>query len=161
MDVYRYTARFHGSGAVIMSDNTCSRCGQHIPLFLHNQKELDALIAEEWALGHEQSACEKCADAPCSAQSHTEEARAARVIAARIRGSAIKEPILVWPFADAPKEFQACATGCNTADWLALVPAHMQRVDVAWLRGGTAFARFLVEEIRLLDGRRVYIGCRV
>jgi hypothetical protein len=114
-----------------MSDNTCSRCGQHIPLFLHNQKELDALIAEEWALGHEQSACEKCADAPCSAQSHTEEARAARVIAARIRGSAIKEPILVWPFADAPKEFQACATGCNTADWLALVPAHMQRVDVA------------------------------
>lgn len=132
-----------------MSNNTCG------------QRELDALIAEEWALGHEQSVCEKCADAPFSAESHAEEARAARVIAARIRNSSAKEPILVWPFADAPKEFQGLSTRCNAEEWLALVPAHIQQANIAWLQGGTAFARFLVEEIRLLDGRRVYIGCRV
>jgi hypothetical protein len=131
-----YTTQFYGGRAYLlkgnMSNNTCG------------QRELDALIAEEWAFA-----------------SHAEEARAARVIAVRIRNSSAKEPILVWPFADAPKEFQGLSTRCNAEEWLALVPAHIQQANIAWLQGGTAFARFLVEEIRLLDGRRVYIGCRV
>jgi len=123
-----------------------------------NQRELDACIAEDWALAHERSACEKCTDAPGSAESRAEEARAARVIATRIRNTKIKEPILVWRFEDAPPEYKVFSVNGGDQDWLARVPAHMQgQEDIGWLES-PAFGAYDVEKFVLPDGGVLYIG---
>lgn len=44
------------------------------------------------------------------------------------------EPILVWPFYEAPEELQALSQHEGDEDWLAKVPKHLANEYIAWLK---------------------------
>lgn len=71
----------------------------------------------------------------------------------------MRDPILVWPFHEAPPAYQALSTFGGDEDWLAYLPASYRSAwDVPWLASGSAFGVSAVREYRLPDGDAVYIG---
>jgi hypothetical protein len=62
-----------------------------------------------------------------------------------------REPIRVWPFADAPIELQAYSQNGGDEDWLAFVPVGYD--DLPFL-----VAR-IVHVYTMPEGDRVIIGC--
>lgn len=42
------------------------------------------------------------------------------------------KPILVWPFDEAPKEYQNLSTNGGDEDWLAFVPEHLKEEWINW-----------------------------
>lgn len=66
--------------------------------------------------------------------------------------------IRVWRFYEAPEELQNLSRNGGDEDWLALVPASMERGYIPWLQQGP-FGVCDVAEYSLPDGSVVYIGC--
>lgn len=64
--------------------------------------------------------------------------------------------IIVWSFYDAPGELRCLSNHGGDEDWIALLPAGMDRPS--WMESGSSFGCCDVSEHELEDGRRVYIG---
>lgn len=84
----------------------------------------------------------------------------ARPIANAGAGDALgdAEPIRVWPFYDAPEEYQKLTPHGGDEDWLAVIPASYKGPRPMWMDDGTAFGCCDVSEHALPDGSRVFIG---
>jgi hypothetical protein len=66
------------------------------------------------------------------------------------------EPIRVWAFKEAPKQFKDLSTNGGDEDWVALVPPGYGYVG--WLEDGTQFGCCDVSSYDQPDGYKVYIG---
>lgn len=71
-------------------------------------------------------------------------------------GPITPEPIKVWPFYDAPEEYQKLSGHGGDEDWLALLPPGSEHPG--WTYPGTAFGVCDVSEHHLPDGSIVLIG---
>lgn len=67
-------------------------------------------------------------------------------------------PILVWPFDEAPQEYRDLSDHGGDEDGLALVPVEHAGKWIPWLEEGRAFGRCSVSKHALPDGSAVYIG---
>lgn len=65
--------------------------------------------------------------------------------------------IHVWPFDEAPEEYQALSTAGGDEDWVALVPERLADT-VSWLEEGTAFGCCSVKRFRLKNSDVIFIG---
>ena len=66
--------------------------------------------------------------------------------------------IRVWPFEDAPLQYQALSPHGGDEDWVAVVPAALADRYIGWLAPGTPFGCYTVSIHALPDGARLYIG---
>lgn len=67
-------------------------------------------------------------------------------------------PILVWPFEDAPKEYQDLSPHGGDEDWIALVPARLVDSYIGWLESGSSFGCCDVSKHPLPNGDVAHIG---
>ena len=69
-------------------------------------------------------------------------------------------PILIWPWRDAPEEYQVLSTRGGREDWVAFVPPEYGALRLEWAEQGTPFARKHLESCRVAGGGRILIGSR-
>lgn len=65
--------------------------------------------------------------------------------------------IKVWPFYDAPKEYQEMSKNGGDEDWVAFVPAALANTWIGWLEEGQSFGCCSVDEY-VVDGGVIKIG---
>ena len=75
--------------------------------------------------------------------------------------------IRVWPFEDAPLQYQALSPHGGDEDWVAVVPAILARryanpysdeTWIHWLQSGSPFGRCSITMHELPDGSQLFIG---
>jgi hypothetical protein len=71
-----------------------------------------------------------------------------------------KEPIKIWRFEDAPKEYQKLSTNGGDEDWLALMPNKFNGGDIPiflqeW-QEGMAFGYCNVDEYKIKIKNKIY-----
>jgi hypothetical protein len=75
------------------------------------------------------------------------------------------DPIRVWQFGDAPKEFRELSTNGGDEDWVAHIPKEL--LGTTWVDmcmsenqpGGRYFCCCCIVEFTLPDGSEIRIGC--
>lgn len=74
-------------------------------------------------------------------------------------------PIQVWPYDDAPKEYQELCNNGGDEDWIALIPKYLVEKEAngliwfGWLEDGGPFGCHSVKKVDLPNGDQFRIGC--